>query len=46
MRRLALSPEDKKGRDWLVGECKKLEYDVKVDQMGNIFATRAGTSID
>lgn len=44
MRRLALSQEDKHVRDWLVAECKALGCEVKIDQMGNIFATRAGTS--
>ncbi|KAG4435899.1 hypothetical protein IFR05_008630 [Cadophora sp. M221] len=46
MRRLALSHEDKEVRDWLVQVCKSLGCDVKVDQMGNIFATRAGASKD
>lgn len=46
MRRLALSQEDKEVRDWLVQECKSLGCEVKVDQMGNIFATRAGASQD
>jgi hypothetical protein len=44
MRRLALSQEDKEVRDWLVTECKALGCEVKVDQMGNIFAVRPGTS--
>lgn len=44
MRRLALSQEDKEVRDWLVQECKDLGCEVKVDQMGNVFATRPGTS--
>ncbi|CZR50842.1 related to N-carbamoyl-L-amino acid hydrolase [Phialocephala subalpina] len=44
MRRLALSQEDREVRDWLVAECKALGCEVKIDQMGNIFATRAGTS--
>jgi acetylornithine deacetylase/succinyl-diaminopimelate desuccinylase-like protein len=44
MRRLALSQEDKSARDWLVSECKALGCEVKVDQMGNIFAIRPGTS--
>ena len=44
MRRLALSQEDKEVRDWLVNECKSLGCDVKVDQMGNIFAIRPGSS--
>ena len=44
MCRLTLSQDDKFTRDWLVGECKKLACDIKFDQMGNIFATRPGTS--
>ena len=46
MCRLTLSQEDKETRDWLVDECKKLGCEVKVDQMGNIFAIRAGTAKD
>ncbi|TVY78443.1 N-carbamoyl-L-amino-acid hydrolase [Lachnellula suecica] len=46
MRRLALSEEDKLVRDWLVEECRALGCEVKVDQMGNIFAVRAGSSKD
>jgi len=46
MRRLALSQEDKDARDWLVAECKSLGCEVWVDQMGNIFAIREGTSKD
>jgi acetylornithine deacetylase/succinyl-diaminopimelate desuccinylase-like protein len=46
MRRLALSQEDKDARDWLIVECKNLGCDVLIDQMGNIFAIREGTSKD
>ncbi|KAF4635454.1 hypothetical protein G7Y89_g2639 [Cudoniella acicularis] len=46
MRRLALSSEDKQVRDWLVEECKSLGCEAKVDQMGNIFAIRAGADKD
>ena len=46
MRRLCLSQEDKEVRDWLVESCKEVGCDVKVDQMGNIFAFRAGASED
>lgn len=46
MCRLTLTPEDKFTRDWLVEECKSLGCDTKVDQMGNIFAVRAGSSKD
>lgn len=44
MRRLALSQEDKEVRDWLIQQGKELGCEVKVDQMGNIFIIRAGTS--
>jgi acetylornithine deacetylase/succinyl-diaminopimelate desuccinylase-like protein len=44
MRRLALSKDDKEVRDWLVQQCKELGCEVKVDQMGNIFAIREGMS--
>ncbi len=44
MCRLTLSHEDKLLRDWLVGECKNLGCEVKIDQMGNIFAIRPGTA--
>ncbi|KAH7073570.1 hypothetical protein BKA63DRAFT_35999 [Paraphoma chrysanthemicola] len=46
MCRLTLTEEDKDVRDWLVEECRSLGCDVKVDQMGNIFATRPGTAKD
>ncbi|EOA88407.1 hypothetical protein ACJQWK_01704 [Exserohilum turcicum] len=46
MCRLTLTPEDQAARDWLVAECKSLGCDVKIDQMGNIFAIRAGTAND
>lgn len=44
MGRLALSQADKEVRDWLVAECVKLGCTIKIDQMGNIFAIRTGTS--
>ena len=44
MCRLTLTPEDKEVRDWLVVECRSLGCEVKVDQMGNIFAIRPGTA--
>jgi acetylornithine deacetylase/succinyl-diaminopimelate desuccinylase-like protein len=46
MCRLTLTREDKEVRDWLVEECKSLGCEVKVDQMGNIFATRPGKAMD
>jgi acetylornithine deacetylase/succinyl-diaminopimelate desuccinylase-like protein len=46
MCRLTLTPSDKAARDWLVSECKTLGCDIKIDQMGNIFAIRPGTASD
>ena len=40
--RLALSDEDKRGRDWMVARMREAGLAVTVDQMGNIFARRAG----
>ena len=40
--RLALTDLDKQGRDLFVKWCKEAGCTVKVDQMGNIFARRAG----
>jgi hypothetical protein len=44
MCRLTLSQEDKQVRDWLVAQCKDLGCEVKIDQIGNIFAIRPGTA--
>lgn len=43
VRRLALTDEDKRGRDLFVSWCHAAGCDVKVDRMGNIFARREGT---
>jgi len=40
--RLALTDLDREGRDLFVGWCREAGCDVRVDQMGNIFARRAG----
>jgi beta-ureidopropionase / N-carbamoyl-L-amino-acid hydrolase len=42
--RLALSDEDKRGRDWMVARMREAGLAVTVDQMGNIFGQRAGDS--
>lgn len=42
--RLALSGEEKKGRDLVVGWMKELGLDVRVDRIGNIFGILAGPS--
>lgn len=44
MCRLTLSHEDKQVRDWLVAECESLGCQVKIDQIGNIFAIRPGAA--
>ncbi|EAT90796.1 hypothetical protein HBI56_215960 [Parastagonospora nodorum] len=46
MCRLSLTAEDKEVRDWLVEECRDLGCDIKIDQMGNVFATRPGAAKD
>ncbi len=42
IRRLALSDEDKKVRDWFKTQCESLGCTVTVDEVGNMFATRPG----
>ncbi|SCU78363.1 LANO_0A02828g1_1 [Lachancea nothofagi CBS 11611] len=42
MRRLAGTKEDGAARDWFIEECKSLGCTIKVDKIGNIFATFAG----
>ncbi|KRE17864.1 Zn-dependent hydrolase [Bosea sp. Root381] len=41
-RRLALTDEDRQGRDWLVAEMKALGLDVKIDAIGNIVGILKG----
>ena len=41
--RLALTDEDRAGRDLVVGWMRELGLDVRVDRIGNIFGARAGT---
>jgi N-carbamoyl-L-amino-acid hydrolase len=41
-RRLALSDEDKRGRDWLVAEMRALGLDVRIDAVGNIVGILKG----
>lgn len=41
-RRLALSDEDRQGRDWLVGQMQALGLTVKVDAIGNIVGILKG----
>jgi N-carbamoyl-L-amino-acid hydrolase len=40
--RLALTPEDKLGRDQVVQWMRELQLDVSIDEMGNVVGTRPG----
>ena len=42
IKRLTVSDEDKRVRDWFKAECEKLGCVVEVDECGNMFATRPG----
>jgi N-carbamoyl-L-amino-acid hydrolase len=44
--RLALTDEDKAGRDLVVGWMKELGMSISVDPIGNVFGVRAGTRPD
>ena len=46
IKRLTVSDEDKRVRDWFKAECEKLGCKVDVDEVGNMFATRAGRRKD
>lgn len=46
IKRLTLSDEDKRVRDWFKAECEKLGMTVEVDEVGNMFATRPGKRTD
>lgn len=41
--RLALTDTDRDGRDLFIRWCREANCEVEIDQMGNIFARRAGT---
>lgn len=46
IKRLTLSDEDKRVRDWFKSECEKLGCTVKIDSCGNMFAIRPGKRND
>ena len=46
IKRLTVSDEDKRVRDWFKAECEKLGCKVEVDEVGNMFATRPGKRND
>lgn len=43
MARLALSEDDIRVRRWFADETRQLDCELTVDQMGNMFARRAGS---
>ena len=43
-RRLALTDEDKEGRDLFIQWCQQAGCDITIDDLGNIFARRSGTN--
>ncbi len=45
-RRLALTDDDKEGRDLFISWCKEAGCTITIDDMGNIFARRAGKNND
>src|SRR5260370_37919541 len=42
--RLALSDEDRRGRDWMVARMREAGLRMTIDRMGNIFGERAGAA--
>jgi beta-ureidopropionase / N-carbamoyl-L-amino-acid hydrolase len=46
IKRLTVSDEDKKVRDWFKAQCEALGCEVRVDSVGNMFATRPGKRSD
>ncbi len=44
--RVALTEEDRRGRDLFIQWCREANCTISIDQMGNIFARRAGLSSD
>ncbi len=46
IKRLTLTDDDKKVRDWFKRECEKLGCTLTVDEVGNMFAVRAGKNPD
>ena len=46
IKRLTVSDEDKRVRDWFKAECEKLGCVVEIDEVGNMFATRPGKRKD
>jgi len=43
--RVALTEEDRQGRDLFIKWCRELGCEIRIDRMGNIFAQRPGTDL-
>ena len=43
IRRLTLSEEDRQVRDWFAARCEAIGCTVEIDELGTMYATRAGT---
>jgi beta-ureidopropionase / N-carbamoyl-L-amino-acid hydrolase len=46
IKRLTVSDDDKRVRDWFKAQCEKLGCRVEVDEVGNMFATKPGKRSD
>ncbi len=46
IKRLTVTDDDKRVRDWFKAECEKLGCTVEVDEVGNMFAARPGRRTD
>jgi beta-ureidopropionase / N-carbamoyl-L-amino-acid hydrolase len=46
IKRLTVSDEDKRVRDWFKSECELLGCTIQIDEVGNMFATRPGRRSD
>jgi beta-ureidopropionase / N-carbamoyl-L-amino-acid hydrolase len=46
IKRLTVTDEDKKVRDWFRRECEALGCNIQIDEVGNMFATRPGKRSD
>jgi N-carbamoyl-L-amino-acid hydrolase len=44
--RLALTDDDRRGRDLVVGWMRELGLEVSIDPIGNVFGRRAGSAVD
>ena len=45
VQRLALSDEDRRARDLFLSWLREIDLEINIDEMGNIFAKRAGVLV-